>query len=111
MKIKTTTSLLVVEYGKKIVVLLACLLATQIHAQPVCHAQFYHYASATNADSVHFYNQSPAGTHYSWTFGDGGTSDSNLPWHFYTHTGTYYVCLTVTDTTSLGTCSMTWCDT
>ena len=34
---------------------------------------------------------------YKWTFGDGGSSTSNVPTHKYTSSGTYTVKLTVTD--------------
>jgi len=83
-----------------------------IIVKPICNAQFQHYSLASNADSVHFYaNYSNAGTKkFFWTFGDGGTSDGISPWHFYAHAGTYYACLTVTDSTAGGTCSATWCD-
>lgn len=37
--------------------------------------------------------------HYSWTFGDGGTSDAENPTHTYQNSGTYTVCLTITDNT------------
>jgi len=79
---------------------------------PVCNAHFYHYSSQTNADSVHFYppTNNATNAHYSWTFGDGTTSSHVDPWHLYSGTGTFYACLTVTDTTSAGICSDTWCD-
>ena len=110
MKKKSTASCLFSGFKKNSAVLFLILMTAQMHAQPVCNGQFYHYTSPTNADSIHYYNSSPAGTHYSWTFGDGSTSDSNQPWHLYADTGTYHVCLTVIDTTSTGTCSNTWCD-
>jgi len=78
---------------------------------PVCNASFAHY-SVHNPDSIHFYptGNNAAGTTYAWTFGDGSTSNDQDPWHFYQFAGTYYVCLTVTDSTSSGTCSATICD-
>jgi PKD repeat protein len=36
-------------------------------------------------------------TGWAWTFGDGGTSTTQSPSHTYTATGTYLVCLTVTN--------------
>jgi len=81
-------------------------------AAPTCDAQFAHYSIA-HADSVHFYptaSSNSAHAHYLWNFGDGGTSHEKYPWHHYANYGTYYVCLTVTDTTLGGTCSNTWCD-
>ena len=35
-----------------------------------------------------------------WTFGDGGTSTGNDPWHTYAETGIYNVCLRITTTDS-----------
>jgi len=78
---------------------------------PVCNFHFTHY-SANNPDSVHFYPSvtSTVGYTYLWSFGDGSSSTSIDPWHFYAASGTYYVCLTVTLTTSSGTCTSTICD-
>jgi PKD repeat protein len=45
-----------------------------------------------------------------WNFGDGNFSSAINPWHLYAQDGVYYVCLTVYDSTSGGTCSSTWCD-
>src|SRR5438477_4779516 len=91
--------------------LVTLLFAATTMAQPVCNAHFSHY-SINNPDSVHFYptGNNATGSHYYWTFGDGTTSTSQYPWHYYVSAGTYYVCLTVTDTTSAGFCSDTWCD-
>src|SRR5260221_14567491 len=62
---------------------------------PVCNAQFSHY-SGNNPDSIHFYStMTSTGTTYLWTFGDGTASTLATPWHFYSASGTYYVCLTV----------------
>src|SRR5207247_1335920 len=78
---------------------------------PVCNAKFSFYFNIHNYDSVHFYPPTnPTGSHYYWTFGDGNTSTDQAPWHLYATSGTYYVCLTVTDSTSSGKCSDTHCD-
>jgi PKD repeat protein len=45
---------------------------------------------------------------FNWDFGDGTTSNLPYPAHYYNSTGTYTVCLTVSDT---GGCSDTYCDT
>ncbi len=45
---------------------------------------------------------------YSWDFGDGGTSLLAYPSHTYSTSGSYPICLTVSDTTG---CSNTYCDT
>src|ERR1044071_5129692 len=77
-------------------VLFICLLTGSLHAQPVCNAYFGHSYNTNNTDSVHFYPAvNPTGSHYSWTFGDGSSSSDQYPWHYYTTSGTYYVCLTV----------------
>src|SRR6185436_10133409 len=79
--------------------------------KPICSARFYHYSLAGRPDSVHFYtNTGSPTTKFSWTFGDGGTSTDRSPWHLYPNPGTYYVCLTVKDSTQGGTCTDTWCD-
>lgn len=45
---------------------------------------------------------------FNWDFGDGGTSNQPYPSHVYASTGTYVLCLTVSDTTG---CTSTYCDT
>jgi len=76
---------------------------------PVCNAHFNFFADSVN--SITFIPSfNPNGAQYSWTFGDGNTSTLPNPRHIYASTGTYYVCLTVTDSTSSGTCSDTQCD-
>src|SRR5204863_254436 len=49
-------------------------------------------------------------TSYLWTFGDGATSSAVAPWHLYANPGAYYVCLTITISTSSGNCTSTLCD-
>jgi PKD repeat protein len=46
--------------------------------------------------------------HYNWDFGDGMSDTTAYPMHFYSVTGSYNLCLTVSDTTG---CSDTYCDT
>jgi|GEM_PF-2518440 PKD repeat protein len=72
-----------------------------------CSAAFSYY-TIHNPDSLHFYPNGSAGTAYYWNFGDGTTSPLQYPWHYYSHAGTYIVCLTVADTSGI-TCSK--CDT
>ncbi len=50
----------------------------------------------SNELSVNFINMSSAGT-YNWNFGDGYGSSLVSPTYTYTSSGTYTVCLTVTD--------------
>jgi PKD repeat protein len=45
---------------------------------------------------------------YNWDFGDGNSDSTAYPLHFYNNTGSYNLCLTVSD--SLG-CNDTFCDT
>lgn len=46
---------------------------------------------------------------YSWDFGDGNTSMQQYPSHYYNTTGSYVLCLTVSN--GLLGCSSTFCDT
>ena len=49
-------------------------------------------------DSIYtFSDQSSGAVSWAWDFGDGATSDQQNPDHIYTSSGTYQVCLTVTD--------------
>ena len=45
---------------------------------------------------------------FNWSFGDGSSSTSPYPTHQYNSTGSYVVCLTVSD---INGCSSTYCDT
>jgi PKD repeat protein len=72
----------------------------------LCDAHFSHYTTS-NVDSVHFYPSGTGIVSYYWNFGDSTTSANQNPWHFYSGTGMYFVCLTVI-TTSGDTC--TSCD-
>ena len=79
---------------------------------PVCNAHFYSY-QFNSTDSIRFYPaQNPSGSAYSWNFNDGSTSTLRSPVHTFAQLGTYYVCLTVTDTDALGTvlCTDSHCD-
>jgi len=61
-------------------------------------------ASATNVavnDVINFSNIGSVGTSYSWAFGDGQSSTTASPTHFYTMQGTYTVIMTAT----LGNCT------
>ncbi len=46
---------------------------------------------------------------YHWDFGDGNTSNQTSPIHTYAVSGKYEVCLTVTLTNKMETCSITYC--
>ncbi len=79
---------------------------------PTCDASFAFYNSKTNADSLHFYGKNTAKKYktYAWSFGDGTYSTDPYPWHYYSKSGKYYICLKVTDSNSSGTCKDTKCD-
>ncbi len=51
-----------------------------------------------NLDTVSFTDSSFFSSDYEWDFGDGGTSDETSPMHIYLDTGTYQVCLTLSNT-------------
>ena len=72
-----------------------------------CNAQFYHYASGNNPDSVHFYPATTNANGYYWSFGDNTTSGQATPWHHYANAGTYYVCLSINVAPGV---YCTWCD-
>lgn len=74
-----------------------------------CQAYFY---TSTNGNTVSFVNQSsggnPSSTVYTWNFGDNSYATGQNPApHTYANNGTYYVCLTMSDSL----CSSTYCDT
>lgn len=76
-----------------------------------CNADFM-YVYMTNG-IVNFTNTSNGTgslTGISWTFGDGGTSNSANPNHAYSTTGWYNVCLTVTYTSAGQSSTCTYCD-
>ena len=69
------------------------------YSASICSAQFSHY-SLSNPDSVHYYSTGSGAVSWHWNFGDGTSSTDQFPWHFYSHAGTFQVCLIITD--SLG---------
>lgn len=76
-----------------------------------CFSSFYTFEDTANYKLIHFINNSNGlgNLNYLWTFGDGGTSTSQNPDHYYMNDGTYNVCLT-TSTTN-GNCTHTSCNT
>jgi len=73
----------------------------------ICSVGFSHYAG-TNPDSLHFYATGDHIATYNWNFGDGTTSPHANIWHLFPGPGTYYVCLSVVDSSG-ASCST--CDT
>ncbi len=70
-----------------------------------CSAQFSYQSSGS---TFSFFTNNTFGLNYNWSFGDGSNSSAPNPTHQYTQTGSYVVCLTVTD--SAQSCSDTYCD-
>jgi PKD repeat protein len=80
---------------------------TNFNVNPVCMADFvtiqlapYQLAVVNLSNGVNL--------SFNWDFGDGTTANQPYPSHVYASTGTYYLCLTVSDA---GGCSDTFCDT
>jgi len=76
-----------------------------------CQANFSMYPDSTGL-GFQFQNISAGTTgttNYYWTFGDGGSSTLENPFHAYTTAGWFNVCLTITD--SIASCTSTVCDT
>ncbi|MCS7073779.1 MAG: PKD domain-containing protein [Bacteroidia bacterium] len=75
---------------------------------PGCVATIGYWADTMN-NWIYFNSQTNFGTPntltYHWTFGDGNTSTSSNPYHYYDQPGQYEVCLYVTD----GVCADTVC--
>jgi PKD repeat protein len=78
---------------------------------PVCNANFNHYYGS-HPGEIHFSGaNNPAGTTYAWNFGDNSSGSGHSPSHIYSQSGTYYACLTVTDSSNgMILCMATWCD-
>lgn len=74
-----------------------------------CTADFNHAPDTTGQYTILAYNNSVGNNlSYLWDFGDGNTSTQAYPVHQYSGTGTYYVCLTVTQPSPA--CTNTYCD-
>lgn len=74
-----------------------------------CQADFYSMPDTTGQYSLLLVNNSTgAGLSYFWDFGDGGTSTQAYPQHTFPGAGTYYICLSITD--SANTCASSFCD-
>lgn len=77
----------------------------------ICNAAFYSYDSTINTLEMYFgplWNNSATAT-YTWSFGDGTSSNLQYPTHTYATAGNYTVCLIVSDTAN-GGCSNTSCN-
>jgi PKD repeat protein len=96
----------------KLFTLILLLCAAQVSiAQTGCSAQFTWKPGNTLNNIMFTSALNPTNTHYLWTFGDNSKSDMMNPPHTYANPGTYWVCLSVTDTLSNGTvCQDQHCD-
>ena len=62
---------------------------------------------STSMDSVFFSDNSSNAVAWSWDFGDGASDSTANPQHVYTQSGTYTVCLTVSNASG---CTSTHCE-
>jgi PKD repeat protein len=97
---------------KKIFTIVAFLLylfiSSAAYSQITCQAAFT-YQQVTSTLDVNFMDFSLSAdsvNSWSWDFGDGDTSTAQNPHHTYAASGSYNVCLTITDTTG---CASTLC--
>jgi PKD repeat protein len=75
-----------------------------------CHAAFTASPDALNPMIIDFLDQSTGQiNHWQWSFGDGATSTLQNPVHTYAAGGTYFVCLTVSDSDSGFLCHDVMC--
>lgn len=78
-----------------------------------CDATFTIVQDSSNLFNYFIYNNttssSPTMTYF-WDFGDGTSSTLQYPSHTYPSSGPYYLCLTVTDSSPLFSCTNTFCD-
>lgn len=90
----------------------ACDTLTMTYASGNCSAVFTWSQTYANEGDFIGANTNSIGTTYNWSWGDNSSSFgnySNTINHIYANPGTYYVCLTVYDSTL--SCTNTWCDT
>jgi PKD repeat protein len=99
-------------------ILILYLAAWQVPAQTAdavyntvsCSASFSSEIDPLNPMTVHFHDNSGGQiTLWQWNFGDGSTSTTQNPVHTYASGGTYFVCLTVSNSDPLFTCHDVMC--
>lgn len=76
-----------------------------------CQASFYYATDTSNVYNLYVINNSTgtsSNTQYSWSFGDGSSSNLQHPTHEYDSFGLYSLCLTLQDSAS--GCYSTYCD-
>lgn len=80
-----------------------------VYVMPDCNARFY---SDTSGGVLRFwqnYRVSSSSYNFTWSFGDGTTSNSPFPTHTYVQPGSYNVCLTVSYLDDSTSCADTYC--
>jgi PKD repeat protein len=71
---------------------------THCDSVAVCEVPVAQFSAVNSGPGIaDFTDQSTGATSWAWTFGDGATSNLQNPSHTYLNTGTYLVCLTVTN--------------
>jgi len=87
---------------------------TNTHCQTAyissCSASYTFVADTTSNGVTFTAGGSGSPTNYQWTFGDGTSSTQQNPYHLYTNSGNYSVCLTVSSTVD-SACYDTFCGT
>lgn len=81
-----------------------------VYVMPDCNARFY---SDTSGGVLRFwqnYRVSPSSYNFTWSFGDGTTSNFPFPTHTYVQPGSYNVCLTVSFLDDSTSCGDTYCE-
>jgi PKD repeat protein len=79
---------------------------------PPCMAAFSYQPGTAPLGILLNHPNYPLSTQYLWDFGDGTTSNVDVPNHVFPAPGTYNVCLTITvpATPNHPACTSTWCD-
>lgn len=83
-----------------------CITVTLANNNP-CNINFFGFLNSSVNLQTNFFPSDTSFATYAWDFGDGNTSTAVHPVHIYGATGTYNVCLTVSDGAN---CTVTWCD-
>lgn len=69
---------------------------------------FFYYSGDTTPNNINFFNTSYNSNSWEWSFGDNSFSTLQNPSHLYNFPGTYFVCLTSSDSNQ--SCSNVFCD-